>query len=149
MKVSFTAQSSREAHSKLDIIIATRSDFKAFFSDKVYGDDLASLLIGVCCVSPESEEFFKPKKPKYRKEAETYEHKSVNVHTPDNHLVYELRLPFAIYMSIDDIRSDFAERVLESLSVISTIKKIKDFDLERFRADFRICFQQLGWLPNE
>jgi hypothetical protein len=146
MYVSFTGEYSLEINSKFNVVNNALASMKSFFSEKKYGDDLSSVLIGLCCVSPKFEDLFTSRKPKYRKDARNYIHKGTQVASAPHLLTYDIRLPFDFYIHKDDIRPDLAQQVLRSLDVISTIKQITDFDLPLFKADFEQFFKQNGWL---
>lgn len=146
MQVNFTQEFSIEAAKKFDVLTAIESPADTFFSAKSYGCDLKVLYIGVSCFSPKFEHLFKLRKPKYRPESSVYVHRGVEIHREAKDLEYELRLDYDRYMAAADIRPLLVGDVLDSLLVISTIRKIKDFDLKAFTADFKLFFESQHWL---
>lgn len=89
---------------------------------------------------------FKPRKPKYSREARNYIYKGVEVDSEPHLLAYDIKLPFEIYINLNDMKPDLAQQILQSLDVISTMKQIKDFNLEAFKADFEQFFKDNRWL---
>lgn len=73
-------------------------------------------------------------------------HRGVEVTSDPKMLSYEVRLAFDKYVAMENIEPHLAEEILTSLDVISTIKGIKDFDLNTFKRDFNIFFKEVGWL---
>jgi hypothetical protein len=146
MKVQFTKEFSVDISNKFVFVSGVIKPLEEFFLDKFYGEDLATLIISLCCMSPKFASFFKPLKPEYRKEAKTYMHRGVEVTSDPRMLSYEVRLAFDRYIASENIEFHLAEEILASLDVISTIKGIKNFDLESFKRDFNVFFKQVGWL---
>ncbi|WP_149699160.1 hypothetical protein [Chitinophaga sp. CF418] len=62
------------------------------------------------------------------------------------YLTFDLRLDFEKYLNSPEPKPLFAQDALASLETISKVKKIKDFDLVRFKTDFQQFFQETGWL---
>jgi hypothetical protein len=147
MQVSFTFEASVELESKpFNKIPGEIDSIKQFFKDRQYGEDLKSLIISIVCIAPRFEPFFKPRRPNYRTEEKTYIHRGIQVTSPARYLGYDLRLDFETYLNSKDPKSIFARDVLASLDTISKVKKIKDFDLNAFKVDFKIFFKENGWL---
>lgn len=104
------------------------------------------LIISIVCVHPKYEQFFKPRRPNYQEETITYMHKSVEVTRDAKSLTYDLRLDYEKYSNIDDTKPILAKDILHSLEIIGKVRKIKDFDLTRFRNDFEILFRNSKWI---
>lgn len=147
MYVSFTFESSIELESKpFNKIPGEIDSIKQFFKDRQYGEELKSLIISIVCIAPRFEPFFKPRRPNYRAEEKTYMHRGVELTTPAMYLTYDLRLDFEKYLNSQQPKPLFAQEALASLDTISKVKKIKDFDLNAFKADFEVFFKENGWL---
>jgi hypothetical protein len=147
MDVAFTYETSIELQSKpFSHISGDDTSIVRIFADRQYGEDLKSLIISIVCMAPRFEPFFKPRKPRYRTEEKTFVDHGIQVTSPARYLGYDLRLDFETYLNSKEPKALFARDVLASLDTISTIKKIKDFDLPRFKADFELFFKENGWL---
>lgn len=147
MEVAFTFDTSVELeHKPFNKIPGEIESLKNFFKEKSYGDDINKLIIGVICIAPRFEPFFKPRRPNYRTEEKTYMHRGVEITTPAMYLTYDLKLDFEKYLNSERPKPIFAQDALASLDTISKVKKIKDFGLDRFKADFERMFHENGWL---
>jgi hypothetical protein len=103
MYVSFTFETSIELESKPFNKISSEIDsIKQFFRETCYGEHLKSLIIGVVCIAPRFEPFFKPRRPNYRTEEKTYMHRGIEITTPAMYLTYDLRLDFETYLNSRD-----------------------------------------------
>lgn len=149
MQVEFVTVTSADLGKPLRVIYKVEDDFQKFFSDKNYGDDLQYLLIRLECNSPKYAEMKKPRKPKYRREGAIEIMHGTQQQTDSRSLNYEIILDFPRYYQMDKetVVKNLATDILASLDIISTVKQIKDFDLERFRKDLSKFFEQLNWLP--
>ncbi|SHN25058.1 hypothetical protein SAMN05216311_107308 [Chitinophaga sp. CF418] len=146
MDVAFTYETSIELEGKILDIHVDSAQLKFYFGEKDYGEHLKSLIIGVVCMSPRFEQFFKPRRPNYRTEEKTYTHRGVELTTPAMYLTFDLKLDFEKYLNTKESKLLFAHDALASLDAIAKVKKITDFDLPRFKADFEQFFKENGWL---
>lgn len=146
MLVYLTKDISIEVEKKFDAVSPYHALLKEFFSDRFYGEDLITLYISVLCWSPKFEHFFKLRKPNYKSEGKVYIHQGVQVEREAMSLTYDLKLNYDTYLNAPDIKPVLAQDILKSLDTISTIKKIKDFNISEFKSDFKVFFQQNGWL---
>lgn len=146
MYVAITEDISVEVLQKFNVISNSDSSLKAFFQDRVYGQDLERLYIGIFCMSPKFAQFFKLRRPNYQSERKTYIHQGIQVERDAKSLRYDLKLDYETYWNATDVKPLLAQDILKSLVTISTVKKIKDFDLNKFKSDFDLFFQQSGWL---
>jgi hypothetical protein len=117
---------------------------KKFLVKKDYGSSIKTIVIGIKCVSPQFEQFFKPSKPKYnksRKEIKTQETTIVI----ENNFSYDIVLDFnsinnATQLEVNKI---VAKKIIESLFVFDNFKsKIKDFNVEKFKSDLEDYFRK-------
>lgn len=106
-----------------------------FLKTKDYGEDLRSIYIGIICVSPEFDFFFKTRKPKYKKGKEIiiqddrpYELISA--------LVYDIKLDYEKYViaNENEVKKMLSMELLNSFTVFNSVK-IKSFDRGRFEND--------------
>lgn len=146
MKVYITQSISIDITGKFSFVAGYDSSLENFFDEREYGKDLEILYISLFCMAPEFETFFTPVKPKYILKGKDRIHKGVMLEAEDKCLKYELRLNHSVYRNSADIKPLLAEDILSSLDIIGTINKIKDFELDKFREDFKSYFQQNGWI---
>jgi hypothetical protein len=146
MTIYLTQEVSAGIPEKLRFITEYENKLNSFFKERTYGDDLEVLYIALFCMKPEFERFFKMRKPKYTLEGKEYIYDGARQQSEDKSLVYELRLEYDVYIKADNIKPLLSQDILNSLGSIGTVKKIKDFDLSKFRSDFEHFFQQSGWL---
>lgn len=146
MKVYLTEEFSRDISNKFDFVSDCGEQLKSFFARRDYGPDLKVVTIGLFCMSPQFENFFKQRKPKYTAQAKDTIEKGIVVPLDEKSLEYELRIDYKTYSTANNIREPLAKDVLNSLEVIKTIKKIKDFSYDVFRRDIEAFFWQVGWL---
>lgn len=146
MLVTITEEISVEISNKMNFISQDVASLKAYFANRSYGNDLHSLYIGVICMSPKFEQFFKSRKPNYKSEAKVLIDHGVRVEQEARSLSYDLKLDFETYLNATERKSLLARDILKSLDTIGTVKKIKNFDLGKFKEDFEDFFQLNKWL---
>lgn len=146
MDVAITRELSPEIYQRFSDNTIPKEWLKAYFEKRIYGEHVKELIIGITCMSPRFDSFFKPRRPRYRTEEKTYVAHGIQITTPAMYLDYELRLDFEQYLNTKEFKALFAQDIVASLDTISKIKKIKDFDLPRFKADFEQFFRENGWL---
>jgi len=114
------------------------------FESENYGEDLKSLIIGIIGVSPQFEAFFKSRKPKYTKGKSNVESEGFKYKTEDC-LEYDVKIDFGIFQKATDeeVKKNLAKEILLSLKVLDEMKsKIKDFNIEKFKADLESYFRK-------
>lgn len=129
-----------EVTQKFDTVSPYHALLKEFFSDRFYGEDLTTLYISALCWSPKFEHFFKLRRPNYKSEGKVYLHQGVQVEREAMSLTYDLKLDYETYLNAPDVKPVLAQDILKSLDTISSVKKIKDFDLNKFKSDFEFFF---------
>ncbi len=121
---------------RINAITAFSQELKNYFSDKNYGADIEKVVIGLICVKPEFELFFKARKPTYvSKKTET--HGSVFVEIRKSYS-YDLQLDFEKFSRIplEKIPKAIAAHILQSLSHFHSLpNKVKDFNADLFESD--------------
>ncbi|MES2733440.1 MAG: hypothetical protein V4714_16970 [Bacteroidota bacterium] len=121
-----------------------------FLADKDYGKDLKELYIGIICVHPDFDQFYKPRRPRYTSEKKRYEKHGV-VYELDKTLGYDIILDHTLILKStqEEHRKITAQEILNSLIVFDKYKaKIKDFDREAFKADLEGFFRERHLLTN-
>ena len=119
-----------------------------FFYDKSYSNCVKEYFIGLICVSPGFDEFFKPKRPRY------YEDKILkarglprpeDIH-PKHRFSCELKLDYSIYYpsNKEEGYDIIAKFLLEFLEVLKYPSAIKTFDKKKFNEDMKTFFIQVG-----
>lgn len=143
MNFSIALYTSREIVNKSNLIISLSNAIKEYFENKSYGVDLKSIIVGLICVSPQSEAFFKQRKPKYNKEKKSVKSEGFEYEN-EKYLEYDLKIDFQSFKNADEeeARKILAREILASLSVFEKMKsKITDFDMNRFKADLEEYFK--------
>lgn len=146
MSVVFVQSLSIEVEKTFGFVNSVSDSFEEYFENRHYGDDLNDLLIMLICVAPRFEQFFKPEKPKYKKCKEVRSQHGTLLEPPANRLSYDIKLDFAQYNKADDVKKLLGKDLLDSLEIIPAIKRIKDFDLDRFRGDLKELLEKIEWL---
>ena len=146
MIIYFTQEFDGVVADKFNFLASYDEPLMTFFKQKHYGDNLDVLLIGLYCMSEKYDAFFKPRKPNYQRTSSIYIHRGVQVERDGKSLTYEIRLNFREYSQSDAIKPLLARDVLNSLNIITSVKKIGDFDLVSFRSDLETFFKLNGWL---
>lgn len=146
MVVNFTEEISSEIRDRISFLSKGRAALDAFLLHKEYGKDLKVLYISIVCVHPRFADFFKERKSKFVSEDKEYIEKGIKVLREGKSLSYDLRLDYNQYLNTMNPEILFSQKVLSSLEVVNTIKKIKDFNLASFRNDLEEFFKLNGWL---
>lgn len=119
-----------------------------FFLDKSYSDDVEEYFIGLICVSPGFDEFFKPKRPKYYDD-KIFKARGLpgpeNIHLKDR-FSCELKLDYVIFFpsNKEEGYNIIAKSLLEFLEALKYPSAIKTFDKKKFNEDMKNFFIQVG-----
>lgn len=121
------------------VFLLLQEALKSYLSDKHYGDDVKKIVIGICCMSEQFENFYKKRKPKFipYNEIKVVD-KTIIV---DRVFEYELWLNFNKFQTStpEEKRQYLAAEIVRSLENLNALpKKIKEFDKERFRSDMEL-----------
>jgi len=131
---------------KSRLIVSLSEDLKLYFKDKCYGSDIKSYTIGVISVSPQFEQFFKKKKPRYAKGKKETVVEGIP-YTVEDSFEYDFKLDFETFKNANEYESQtiLAKEILKSLSVLDDIRgKIKNFDCVKFKSDLQYYFKEKG-----
>nr|WP_319492510.1 Imm44 family immunity protein [uncultured Desulfobacter sp.] len=114
---------------KINMLTDISLAMEEYFKDKDYGADISSLTIGIICVAPEFEFFFKEIRRKYTKTKKMLE--------------YDIKLDHSEFKNFDNkqIQWIVAKEILGSLSVINELK-IKNFKTKDFKTDLINFFKE-------
>lgn len=147
MKLGVSVNVSIEVEDKTQIIHSLFNELEMNFSKKNYGKGLLQIIIEIVCLSPEFEEFFPLRKPKY---IELKEYVTEGINIKDEKLfTYSLKIDFILFknQTIQANKHLLALEILKSLSNLDALpKKVKDFDKERFKADMEAFFKEQNLL---
>lgn len=147
MKLGVSVNVSIEVEDKTQIIHSLFNELEMNFSKKNYGKGLLQIIIEIVCLSPEFEEFFPLRKPKYI-ELKEYVTEGVNI-KEEKLFTYSLKIDFILFknQTIQANKHLLALEILKSLSNLDALpKKVKDFDKERFKADIEAFFKEQNLL---
>lgn len=118
-----------------DYIKQISDSISGFIEKKDYGEDLQSIYIGIICVSPEFDFFFKIRKPKYKngKEIVIQDDRPYELISA---LVYDVKLDHEKYVRANEneVKKMLSIELLNSLTAFNSVK-IKAFDRKRFESD--------------
>jgi len=144
MNVGLAVNVSVEIRNKAFSIQSLSDDLEAYFKNRTYGSDIKSYTIGVVCVSPQFDQFYKKEiKPKYTKGIKVINPDGIPF-TLEDSFEYRIKIDFESFKNADEeeARKLLAKEILESLVVFEKVKsKIKDFDMNSFKADLEGYFK--------
>jgi len=145
MKFGFALNLSPEINKLLEVFNSIEKEINELVSINNYGDSVNELYIGVICVSPQFEPFFKPRKPRYNKEEKIYEKEGIEYRLYKT-LQYEIKLDFETMKSLnqESAKKKLASAILDSISIMDNIKGIEKFEKKRFRDDLEALFTKLN-----
>ena len=117
---------------------------EAYFNAKSYGDDICSYLIGVVCVHPNYDQFFKIGRPKYVEDRTVVYEKILGPTHIYKSFSFNIKLNFEEFFSsnTEDGLKMIAGSIMEMVRTLKYPKKIKDFDKEKFYEDLRLFFEK-------
>jgi len=129
---------------KTNLITKLSNELEIAFKYRKYGNDVKAFTIGIVCVEPQFEQFFKPKKAKYTKGKKEINPDGFPFLLEDD-LEYDVKIDFETFKNAteQECRRILAKEILNSLSVFESMKKkIKDFDLKIFKDDLECYFKE-------
>lgn len=123
-------------------------EMEEFFLNKSYSDNVNEFFIGLICVSPGFDEFFKPKRPKYYNDKIL---KARGLPGPEdihlkNRFSCELKLDYATFFpsNKEEGYNIIAKSILEFLEALKYPSAIKTFEKKKFNEDMKNFFMQVG-----
>ncbi|MCV2486492.1 hypothetical protein OD917_16280 [Flavobacterium sp. SH_e] len=148
MRLGLAQYSSAEIENETRFLIDFSNEMKKSFIEKRYGNDLIEIVIGIICVSPMFEQFFKPKRPKYTNEKKHIKSEGFEYEV-EKCLEYSIKLDFETFKNFSEIeaKKHLSLEILKSLEIIETMRtKIKDFDLATFKKDLENYFKEKRYI---
>jgi len=148
MKLGLAQYTSAEIKKETRFLIDFSDGMEKSFTEKRYGKDLMEIVIGIICVSPIFEQFFKPKLPKYTKDKKYVKSEGFEYEI-EKCLEYSIKLDFETIKNFSEIEAKkyVSLEILKSLEIIETLRtKIKDFDLATFKKDLECYFREKGYI---
>ncbi|MBK8805409.1 MAG: hypothetical protein IPO21_01680 [Bacteroidales bacterium] len=130
--------------SKSDLIITLSDELKEGFKNKNYGASIKSYTIGVVCVAPQFEQFFKETKPKYTKGKKIINPDGIPF-TLEDSFEYSIKIDFDDFTKADKLAAlkIITKEILFSLKVLDELKgKFKDFNTIKFKEDLELFFKE-------
>jgi hypothetical protein len=134
----------------LDILRSTwiqevSNELQREFEKQNFGKTLKSLIIGIVCVKPEFDFFFKEKKPKYYSGKRVITHDGISIEV-ENALEYNLKLDYSQFSLLDEkeFKNALAKEILISIDIIPSIKKLNDFNFKSFQEFFSSILNMSG-----
>ena len=106
----------------LDMINSISSNINSYLETRDYGDGLATIHIGIICVNPVYDDFYKPKRHRFDKKNKA--------------LTIEFKFEFNIFskLSIEERKKLILNELIKIPEVVVE-KKIKGFDIKDFILD--------------
>lgn len=126
------------------IVITLANELNKYFSSRDYGKSIQHYFIGLICVKPEFDTFFKIRKPKY-KENEKVKLLSGDTKELKGVYSYDIKLNFQQFINSTEEQSKalLAREILKSLTNLNALpKKVKDFNKEQYKADMEHFFKE-------
>jgi hypothetical protein len=139
MKFGLAIILTNEVENKTDIIQSLSDELKISFASKQYGQDIKSYTIGIVCVSPQFEQFFKEKRPKYTKGKKVINPDGIPF-TLEDSFEYDIKIDFESFKNAneEEVKRILAEEILASLVAFEKMKsKIKNSFKEDLEEHFR------------
>lgn len=149
MKFSFVLEIDSEAQEKSTLINALSQSLEDYFKDKDYGNDIKTFYIRITCIKtkPGYEAWYKLIKPKYIDYSKTTSKLTGEILEVFNTFSYNVKIDNEdyedfVYATYDVSNRILANMLVNSLSNLDSLpKKVKNFDKETFKNDFRLFFE--------
>ena len=111
-----------------------------FLVDKSYGNDIKEIYVGIICVKPEFDQFFKTRKIKYHKGVKSFKSKiDKELIVTEDCLEYDLKFDYLEIGKLHgkDLIDVIYNSLIESVSELKKLKTIKHFDFDSFGLDIK------------
>lgn len=132
-----------EIGNKSGYIQSLSEELELYIKDKYYGADIKNFFIGIICVSPKFDFFYKETKAKYTKGVKIINPDGIPFKMEDN-FEYNIKIDYESFRNAteEEARKILSRDILSSLIVFEKFKsKIKDFDIDGFRTDLERYFK--------
>ncbi len=140
MNVGLALEIDGAIESMADVVTDLEDKFRQFFQGRDYGSDVANIFIGVILTRPGSEELHPVRDLTFKR------HVKLEVPRKDleNVVEYDVKPNYQTFsqLSRPQARRYLARLLIDSLSIIERHKnRYPNFDVSRFREDFRVCME--------
>jgi hypothetical protein len=135
LKFALAQYISPEVSDKSGSINSFSNRLSEYFAGRDYGPGIQELYIGIVCVSPAFEKFFKPRRPSYQRGRCVYE-KEGTKYELDHTAQIDILLDFKAFqrLSLPRVESFIGKCILEGISQVNTLG-VPDFDMTAFTRD--------------
>jgi hypothetical protein len=124
------------------VVTELEDALKACFQGRDYGRDLENIFIGVILAAPDSEQLHPVRALRFKKHVR-YTFPNTDVGAEFRNVVeYDVKPDYSTFgqLSPTQARQHLFRVLLESISILEEHKhKYPDFDIRRFREDFKAC----------
>lgn len=154
MKFSFTVEIDAEAQERGFLIDSMSQSLENYFKERDYGSDIKTFYIRITCIKtkPGYEAWYKLIKPKYIDYSKSTSKLTGEILEVIKTYSYNIKIDNEnyddfVYSSHEESIRILASMLINSLSNIDSLpKKVKNFDKEKFKNDFRAFFEENGWI---
>ncbi len=140
MEVNIELRASGNALAKLRTLLECFPDAKEYFKGREYANGFTTLDLTIHCMHDRFEATFPPQSPKYYKKDTHAMIRGERVLKPAGTFEYECRLNYDFYNDQENFRDQFINDIVDSLKIMETSRKLKEFDLEKMKEGFREYF---------
>lgn len=128
--------------SKSDLIVGLSDELNVAFKDKSYGISVKSFIIGIVCVAPQFEQFFKVRKPKFTKGKKIINPDGIPF-TLEDSFEYNIKIDYKSLNIATDAETTkiITSEIVNSLIILDDMK-IKNFNIKKFREDIECYFKE-------
>lgn len=140
MEVNIDLRASGNALPKLREWLNRLPSARLYFTDKLYAKDFNVLDLTLHCMHDRFEATFPPLSPRYYKKDSHVMIRGERVLKVAGTFEYECRLNFDFYNEQENFQDRFINDIIDSLKIIEASRKLKEFDLEKMREEFREYF---------
>lgn len=140
MEVNIELRASGNALPKLREELDRLRSPRQYFSDKSYAADFHVLDLTLHCMPDRFEATFPPLPPRFYKKDTHVMMRGERVLKVAGTFEYECRLNYEFYNEQENFQDRLINDIIDSLKIIETSRKLKEFDLEKMREEFREYF---------
>lgn len=152
MRFKITLEIDREAEHKSNLIHQLSDEIEIFLNEKDYGADIENYLLGCICIKTKEgyEGWYEVRRPKYTDYKKVVNRLTGAEMEISKTFENDLKIDNELYETFIDCSDEeskkiLANEILNSLSNLDSLpKKVKNFDKETFRNDFRLFFEDRG-----
>lgn len=112
-------------------------ELKLFFEKRNYGEDLNELYFGLIAVKPEFDQFFKKKRPRYKKGKSTSTVDGITIKSNNCAEIY-VKINYSEISELEQV--DLIEQVCQAFLIesncLTRLSDLKKFNYKQFKLDF-------------